>query len=119
MGITFEGTKEVIDFRMARSALKTFAHTWGAPYPKAAAALQQNEEELLVFMRIAERSVRPTIRTTNAIERRFREVKRRTRPMGVFADTTSMERILYAVFAHENMKQQTGTPFLTEVTQNS
>ncbi|MCK9230194.1 MAG: hypothetical protein RBS58_06235 [Syntrophales bacterium] len=39
--------------------------------------------------------------------------------MGVFADTTSMERTLYAVFAHENMKQQTGTPFLAEVTQNS
>jgi hypothetical protein len=39
--------------------------------------------------------------------------------MGVFADTTSLERVLYAVFAHENMKQQTGTAFLAEVTQHS
>ncbi len=36
------------------------------------------------------------MRTTNAIERRFREVRRRTRPMGVFQDRTSMDRILFA-----------------------
>ncbi|HUJ73808.1 MAG TPA: hypothetical protein VL359_03075, partial [bacterium] len=41
-------------------------------------------------------------RTTNAIERRFREVQRRTRPMGVMADHTSVERISNAVFAREN-----------------
>ena len=34
------------------------------------------------------------VRTTNAIERRFREVRRRTRPMGTFQDRTSMDRIL-------------------------
>lgn len=105
--------------RAARSALRDFAHTWNTQYPKAVEALQRNEEELLAFMNIKDRLVWPTIRTTNAIERRFREVKRRTRPMGVFADTTSMERILYAVFAHENAKQHTWTPFLMEVTQNS
>jgi len=40
---------------------------------------------------------RKTVRTTNAIERRFREVRRRTRPMGVFSERTSMDRILFAV----------------------
>jgi len=45
-------------------------------------------------------------------ERRFREVKRRTRPMGVFSDKTSMERILFAVFNRENRQQGTFTPFL-------
>jgi len=52
------------------------------------------------------------VRTTNAIERRFREVRRRTRPMGVFSDRTSMDRILFAVFAHENRNQGVSTPFL-------
>jgi len=33
----------------------------------------------------------------------------RTRPMGTFSDRTSMERILYAVFTHENRKQGTAT----------
>jgi len=32
--------------------------------------------------------------------------------MGVFSDRTSMERILFAVFIHENYKQKVSTPFL-------
>jgi hypothetical protein len=51
------------------------------------------------------------VRTTNAIERRFREVRRRTRPMGVFSDRTGMDRILFAVFPHENRNQGISTPF--------
>jgi transposase-like protein len=50
------------------------------------------------------------IPVTNAIERRFREVRRRTRPMGTFQDKTSMDRILFAVFIHENRNQGLGTP---------
>jgi transposase-like protein len=48
---------------------------------------------------------RKRVRTTNAIERRFREVQRRTKPMGVFQDLTSMDRILFAVFTYENQNQ--------------
>jgi transposase-like protein len=57
------------------------------------------------------------IPVTNAIERRFREVRRRTRPMGTFQDKTSMDRILFAVFTHENKSQGVSTPFL--LTQNN
>jgi transposase-like protein len=46
------------------------------------------------------------IRTTNLIERAFREVKRRTRPMGIFVNRGSMEQILYSVFYHLNSKGQ-------------
>jgi transposase-like protein len=46
---------------------------------------------------------RKPVRTTNAIERRFREVRRRTQPIGGFSDRTSMVRILFAVFNHENL----------------
>ena len=56
------------------------------------------------------------VRTTNAIERRFPEVRRRTRPMGVFQDTTSIDRILFAVFTHENKIQ--GIPTLLSPTHN-
>jgi len=58
------------------------------------------------------------LRTTNAIEPRFREVRRRSRSMGTFSDRTSMERILYSIFTHENLKQRTATPFLL-LTQNN
>jgi transposase-like protein len=43
-----------------------------------------------------------TIRTTNILERAFREVRRRTRPMGVFTNAESAERIMYGVTQHLN-----------------
>ena len=98
--------------REAQGALRRFKQRWGATYPKAVACLRKDEEDLLTFFHINEPSLFSQIRTTNAIERRFREVRRRTRPMGVFADRASMERILYAVFSYENQQQGTGTPFL-------
>ena len=105
--------------RQAQNALKRFAHKWTILYPKTLASLKECEEELLTFFKIQDPKLWKKIRTTNLIERRFRELRRRTRPMGVFSDKTSMERILYAVFAHENFKNKTGGPFLVTLTQNS
>jgi putative transposase len=101
----------------ARQAAKCFAVQWDLLYPKAVRCFRENLEELLTFFSFKARSWRKRIRTTNAIERRFREVRRRTRPMGVFSDRTSVDRILYAVFSYENKQQGIATPFL--VTQNS
>jgi putative transposase len=98
--------------REAQAALKAFCRIWRPVYPKAVQSLLCHEEELLSFFRLPEPKLWTTIRTTNLIERRFRELRRRTRPMGVFSDRTSMERILYAVFTHENLKEKTMTPFL-------
>lgn len=103
----------------ARTALKNFANTWGCIYPKALASLKDSVEELLAFFNIKKPELWPKIRTTNLIERRFVELRRRTRPMGVFSDKTSMDRILYAIFAHENFKNKTGYPLLLSLTQNS
>lgn len=67
---------------------------------------------LLTCFRYKALAKRKTVRTTNAIERRFREVRRRVRPMGAFQDITSMDRILLAAFVHENKSQGIATPFL-------
>ena len=56
------------------------------------------------------------MRTTDAIERRFRGVRHRTRPMGVFQDRASMDRILFAVFTRVN--SILGAPTLFSLTQN-
>jgi len=101
----------------ARQAAKRFVEQWDLVYPKAVRCLREDLEGLLTFFSFEDRSWRKKIRTTNAIERRFREVRRRTRPMGVFSDRTSVDRILYAVFSYENKQQGIATPFL--VTQNS
>lgn len=102
----------------AQTAVGEFSGKWKHIYPKAVTCLLADEEELLSFLQVKEPDLWSTIRTTNAIERRFKEVRRRTRPMGVFADRTSMSRILYAVFTYENLRQGTATPFLA-LTQNS
>jgi len=102
----------------AQTALGAFRARWNQIYPKAVACLCADEKELMSFFRVKDSSWWSQMRTTNAIERRFREVRRRTRPMGVFSDRTSMERILYAVFSHENFRQGVATHFLA-VTQNS
>ena len=81
-------------------------------YPQAVTCLLKDEEDLLTFSQINDPSQWSQIRTTNAIERRFREVRRRTKPMGGFSDHASMERILYAVFSYKNLQQGTSTPFL-------
>jgi transposase-like protein len=96
----------------ARSAARKFADRWEQTYPQAVACLRNDLDDLLACFRYKTLEERKAVRTTNAIERRFVEVRRRTRPMGVFSDRTSMERILFAVFIHENYKQKVSTPFL-------
>ena len=56
------------------------------------------------------------VRTTNAIERCFREARRRTRPMTCFYNNASCERIIYAVFSHlsHNWKGRTLPQFPQE-----
>jgi transposase-like protein len=100
------------NLRDARRAARRFADRWEEIYPKAVACLRRDLDELLLFLRFEDPEWRKAARTTNAVERRFREVRRRIRPMGVFSDRTSMERILFAVFSHENWKEKTSTPFL-------
>ena len=99
------------DLPRARAAARCFAERWSKPYPKAVACLRNDLDELLACFRYKTIEERRTVRTTNAIERRFREVRRRTRPMGAFSDKTSMDRILFAVFTNENRNQEVSSPF--------
>lgn len=101
----------------ARSAGRRFAERFQEQYPAAVACLRNDLDELLTCFRYKTEAQRRAVRTTNAVERRFREVRRRTRPMGTFQDKTSMDRILFAVFTHENKSQGVSTPFL--LTQNN
>jgi len=101
----------------ARHAARRLADRFEPRYPAAVACLRNDLDELLTCFRYKTLAERKAVRTTNAIERRFREVRRRTRPMGTFQDITSMDRILFAVFTHENRSQGIATPFL--LTQNN
>ena len=89
----------------AQKALGRFSERWRGQYPKAVRFVIEDEGEVSRFFKIAERSFWPKIRSTNATKSRFRELRKRTRPMGVFSDRTSMERALSPVFTYENPTQ--------------
>ena len=89
----------------ALSAARRFADAWENTYPKAVACLRNDLDDLLTCFHYTTLAERKQVRTTNTIERCFREVRRRTRPMGTFQDRTSMDRILFAVFSHQNKAQ--------------
>jgi len=96
----------------ACQAAVRFGARWEERYPRAVRCLMRDLEELLTYFQFDDPQWRRASRTTNAIERRFVEVRRRTRPMGVFSDRTSIERIMYALFAYENQRQKAATLFL-------
>ena len=87
--------------RAAVRAFRQWAARWRAEAPAAVACLGQDLEPLLAFFVCPPAHWR-RIRTTNAIERAFREVRRRTRPMSCFTNEASCNRIIYAVIHHLN-----------------
>jgi transposase-like protein len=89
------------NYRQAVQRFKTWCRHWRATTPKAVACLEKDIEELLAGFG-EEPKLWIKIRTTNAIERIFKEVRRRTRPMSLFANVASCERIVYALFKRYN-----------------
>ena len=85
-------------------AIRRF-RAWGAHWqeeaPAAVRCLAQDIEALLVCFGLPE-AHRRKVRTTNALERAFREVRRRTNPMSCFNNPASVERIVFAILYHQN-----------------
>lgn len=100
----------------ALRAYRSWAKTWRPISPDAVKCLETNLEELLNFY-ACPKEMRKKLRTTNVIERAFREVRRRTRPMTCFNNNQSIERIVYAVLNHLN--SQWGLKPLKEFTHKS
>jgi putative transposase len=115
--------------QLATQAYWAFCQKYRKAYPGAVKSLESEINHLLSFYEVklsleekkgrdaqelekAQEALWRRIRTTNLIERAFVEVRRRTRPMGVFGNRSSIERILYAVFFHLNSKGQEVPPLL-------
>lgn len=89
----------------AQAAFQRWKQAWRTRCPKAVACLEQDLEELLNFYDCPTEH-RIKVRTTNAIERSFREVRRRTNVFSCFSNTASTERIIYAILTHLNQGWQ-------------
>ena len=97
--------------REAVASFKTLRKNWKNISSEAVNCLERDIDDLLAFLTIPIKEqfrafIRRQIRTTNIIERSFREVRRRTRPMGCFTNYDSVSRIIYAIFNRLNSKWQ-------------
>lgn len=92
----------------ARQAFGNFQRQWQSPYPRVVKSLEKDLPELLNFYAFP-KHLWKKLRTTNAIERCFVEVRRRTRPMVVFTNVQSVDRIIYAIFHRFNEDWQNRT----------
>jgi len=77
---------------------KTWKKHWEIEEPSAVKCLAKDLRECLTYFDLPKEHWK-RIRTTNVLERSFREVRRRTRPMGgTFVNPASAERIHHNVF---------------------
>jgi transposase-like protein len=106
-GECLKGLRAVYDAPSRSAAEKAYgrwAKRWAREEPAAVRCVEKDLEALLVFyaMPLTQQKM---VRTTNAIERCFREVRRRTRSIGCFINDASVERILYGLFRFMNERR--------------
>ena len=98
------GAKMVYQADNRRQAVKAFNEwksEWVMRYPRAIRCLENDLDDMLHFLDCPV-SHRIKIRTTNIIERSFREVRRRTKTISCFNNSQSVDRIIYGVMNHLN-----------------
>ena len=88
---------------VAVKRFRAFKCRWRKLLPKAVACLERDLDKLLPIFEFPPQ-IRKMIRTTNVIERSFREVRRRLKVMGYFQNSRSCARIVYAIFTQLNSK---------------
>jgi putative transposase len=85
----------------ALAIFKAWRRRWIKVCPKAVKCLERDIDNLLNFFDCPKRHWK-RIRTTNVIERSFKEVRRRTNVFSCFSNIASCDRIIYAIFTHLN-----------------
>jgi putative transposase len=99
----------------AQRAFRDWKQRWEERRPRAVACVERDLDALLNFFEVPEAHWKK-VRTTNVIERAFREVRRRTRPMSSFSNPASCDRIVFGVISHLNRSWERKP--LPEFTQN-
>jgi putative transposase len=95
---------DATDRAAAIKAYKAWKSKWIAAYPKAVVCIEKDIDRLLAFYAMPRQHWK-MVRTTNAIERCFREVRRRTDSIGTFLNDASISRVIFALFDYLNRKR--------------
>lgn len=91
------GLRAIYGARTRRAAVAAYwrwARRWRIRHPVLVRRLEADLDELLAVFAVPE-PIRVSLRSTNLIERAFRELRRRLRPIGALTDRRSADRILY------------------------
>lgn len=91
MGEVAEDLKAIFKVRRektARALAEEFVELYGERFPKAICVFEAGIDEALIYLGYPG-SHHARIRSTNMLERLFKEVKRRTKVIGVFPNETS------------------------------
>lgn len=89
----------------AKGEARQFLSRYGNEFPMAMEVLAKHLEECLTFYRFPQRHWK-YIRTSNVLERAFKEVKRRTRVVGRFPTETSALMMVFGVLEEKKLKWQ-------------
>ena len=89
--------------RKAANQFRKWRDKWQKLIPKAVSCLEKDFDKLIPFLEFSAK-FHKVIRTTNVIERCFREVRRRLKVMGCFQDSKSCKRIVVSLFEYFNGK---------------
>src|SRR5260370_10546185 len=85
----------------AQRAFRDWKQHWQHRRPNAVACVERDLDALLNIFPVPP-AHRIKGRTTQLIDRAFREVRRRTRPMSSFSNPASCDRIVYGVISNLN-----------------
>ena len=91
--------------QQALDRAKALAERWGHCEPRAIRNFMAKLDRTLVYMDFPE-PLRRLIKSTNLIERHFREWRRRLRAMGALPNCRSCDRILFALVREFNGQQK-------------
>lgn len=112
------GLRAIYRARTRRAAVAAYwrwATRWRPRHPHLVRRLEADLDDLLAVFALPE-AIRVSLRSTDLIERAFRELRRRIRPMGALADRRSADRILYGqvVRLNELLARRPLAPFTQE-----
>jgi putative transposase len=94
-----DGAKDIFNAPSRREAIRRFKmwkQKWEVEEERSVRCMEKDLYHCLHYYSFP-RELWKKVRSTNILERDFREVRRRTRPMGVFPNEESAERIFYGV----------------------